>query len=251
MTSTRRARWAVLLRSFAIQGSFNYRTLIGAGFAFALMPVLRVIHHGDKAALAEAVRRHGQVFNSHPYLAPMALGAVARLEEEGRDEVVIDRFKRAVRGSLGTLGDRVFWAGWKPVCILAALGGVAMGAPWWAVVGGFLVVYNGGHLAVRVSGYRLGLEHGIQLGERLRTYPLGKIQRALTTTAAFLVGVVVALAVGRGILPVEGGSPTDVLPWPLASAAAAAAGVLLAARLRTPLALLLAGTLALGIALGI
>jgi hypothetical protein len=42
-----RGVWHVFLRSFAIQGSWNYRTLQGSGFAFALMPVLRYVH-GDE-----------------------------------------------------------------------------------------------------------------------------------------------------------------------------------------------------------
>src|SRR5690606_32454688 len=65
---------------FAIQGSWNYRTLIGTGFAFALLPLLRSRYRGDPARLRESLERHASLFNSHPYLAPVALGAVAQLE---------------------------------------------------------------------------------------------------------------------------------------------------------------------------
>ncbi|MGH7464052.1 MAG: PTS system mannose/fructose/sorbose family transporter subunit IID, partial [Longimicrobiales bacterium] len=50
-------RWRVFLRSFSIQGSWNYRTLQGSGFAYALMPVLRWVY-GDTEQLQEAVVRH-------------------------------------------------------------------------------------------------------------------------------------------------------------------------------------------------
>ena len=110
----------VFLRSFAIQGSWNYRSLIGSGFAYALLPVLRVLYREDPAKLHAAVRRHSELFNSHPYLAPLALGAVAVLEQTEPPEVVT-RFKAAVRGSLGTLGDRLVWSGWRPLVALIAL----------------------------------------------------------------------------------------------------------------------------------
>jgi mannose/fructose/N-acetylgalactosamine-specific phosphotransferase system component IID len=250
MSANRRARWGVFLRSFAIQGSFNYRTLIGAGFAFALLPVLRAIHGHDEAALTEAVRRHSGLFNSHPYLSAAALGAVARMEEEGRDVGVIERFKMAVRGSLGTLGDRVFWAGWRPICVLAALGLLALGLPWWAVVGCFLVVYNAGHIAVRVAGFRLGLSAGFQVGERLRSVPLGRVQQALTAAGAFFAGLVVAVAVGRGVLPAESMPPSSGPHWGAAAAVAAVAGIWFGTRLRTSVVVLLGGVLLLGITLG-
>ncbi|MGH7481021.1 MAG: PTS system mannose/fructose/sorbose family transporter subunit IID, partial [Longimicrobiales bacterium] len=136
---------AILLRSLMIQASWNYRTLLGTGFAFALLPVLRRLY-GDGEPLDRAVRRHAALFNSHPYLSPMALGAVARLEADGEPEAVIERFKNAVRGSLGTLGDRLIWAGWRPVCLLAALTLFAAGLDGWVAALVFLGLYNAGHI---------------------------------------------------------------------------------------------------------
>ena len=69
------------LRAFLIQGSWNYRTMLGGGFAFAILPVLRVVYRGDPAGFEEALQRHSEHFNAHPYLASVALGAVARMEE--------------------------------------------------------------------------------------------------------------------------------------------------------------------------
>ena len=34
-------------RTFAVQGSWNYRTMIGGGMAFAMLPLLRRIYAGD------------------------------------------------------------------------------------------------------------------------------------------------------------------------------------------------------------
>ena len=189
MTTFSRAVLArVLLRSFAIQGSWNYRSLIGSGFAFAILPVLRVIYRGDPAAFRAAVRRHTELFNSHPYLSPLALGAVAVLETEETPEVV-SRFKAAVRGSLGTLGDRLIWSGWRPVCALAALTMAALGAPWWASVGVYLVCYNIGHIGLRFYSFRLGLRHGRHVGEELKHSPLQRADDWLNVVGALLVGL--------------------------------------------------------------
>jgi PTS system mannose-specific IID component len=246
-----RTRWLVFLRAFSIQGSFNYRTLIGAGFAFALMPVLRRLYR-DQAELEAAVARHSQLFNSHPYLAPVALGAVSRMEEAGEPAPVVERFKMAVRGSLGTLGDRIVWAGWRPVCLLAALALALLGAAWWVVVGVLLLVYNVGHLTVRAAGFRVGSRWGRDVGERLRRLPLGGVQRAMARAGAFLTGVVLVLVVAWGPVPPVGrGEWMEGPGWILAAAVAAGLGIRFKSALRGPLVLALLGLAALGIALGI
>jgi mannose PTS system EIID component len=232
---------AMLLRSFAIQGSFNYRTLIGTGFAFALLPVLRHVYRARPAELADALRRHTSLFNSHPYLAGVALGGVARLEAEGERAEVIERFKNALRGSLGSLGDRLVWAGWRPVCLLAALLLLIGGAPWWLAAGAFLIVYNAGHFALRIWAFRLGLRHGLRVGERLRQSRLGPVQKTLPAVGAFLIGALVPLAATGEFVGVR-----PALPWVALALVGAAIGVRFGGAVRTPLALLLGGVAVLG-----
>ncbi len=82
-TLTRRTLAAAFARSFLIQGSWNYRTMLGSGFAFAMLPALRLIFKGDPAGLEASLRRHLEHFNAHPYLSNVALGAVLRLEADG------------------------------------------------------------------------------------------------------------------------------------------------------------------------
>lgn len=246
-----RTRWLVFLRAFSIQGSFNYRTLIGAGFGFALLPVLRRLYKDD-ARLDEVVARHSQLFNSHPYLAPVALGAVSKMEEAGDPAPVVERFKMAVRGSLGTLGDQVIWAGWRPACLLAALALALLGAAWWVVVGAFLLVYNAGHLLVRAAGFRMGIRWGRDVGERLRRLPLGGVQRSMAWLGAFLTGVVLVLVVAWGPVPPVGrGEWMEGPGWTLVAAVAAGLGIRFKSALRGPVVLALLGFAALGIVLGI
>jgi PTS system mannose-specific IID component len=193
---TRGVRRALLLRSFAVQGSWNYQTLIGTGFAFVLLPVLRRVYRGDEDALYAAVARHAELFNSHPYLATVAAGAVARLEDEGAPPETVRRFKTALRGSLGSIGDRLVWQAWRPACALLAITLILLGAPWWAAVAAFLLVYNALHLWLRVWGLHVGLRDGLAVGRALRDAPFQRLGERASDAGAFLAGMAGVLAVG-------------------------------------------------------
>lgn len=188
----------VFLRSFAVQGSWNFETLVGYGFAFALIPALRIVYRGRPDDLAAAVGRHARLFNAHPYLAPIALGAVARLEVEGEEPEVIERFKAAVRGALGGLGDRLVWAGWRPVCILSALWLFLAGAPWWFGVAAFLIVYNIGHVGLRLWAFRLGWKESTHIATTVRSSWIWDAERMLRSIGPALLGGCAALLVAGG-----------------------------------------------------
>jgi mannose/fructose/N-acetylgalactosamine-specific phosphotransferase system component IID len=233
-----------LLRSFTVQGSWNYRTLIGTGFAYALLPVLRHLEEGRPAGVDAGVRRHAGLFNSHPYLTGIALGGVARLEAERQPPELIARFKTALRGSLGTIGDRLVWAGWRPVSTMLALALFLAGAPWWVAAGAFLLAYNAGHLALRIWGLRLGVRYGLRVGERLRASHVGSVQQLLPPLGAFLLGVLVPLAASGRFVGMR-----PALPWIAAAIIGAAIGLRFGAAIRGPLAIMLGGAALLGVLL--
>jgi mannose PTS system EIID component len=214
--------WSVFVRALAVQGSWNYETLIGTGFGFAILPALRRLYP-DARELDAAVRRHEGTFNSHPYLAPLALGAVIRLEADGEDPAVIERFKAALRGSLGTLGDQLVWAGWRPVCVLVALALLLVGAPWYLAVLVFLVVYNTGHFVLMAWGFSVGLREGRYVADRLRSSLVRNTQPRLMTAGAFLAAFAVTLLIAVGV-PGVGQAPGPFL------AGVAVVGALLGAR---------------------
>jgi mannose PTS system EIID component len=193
-TLPRSVRTGMFLRSFTIQGSWNYESLIGAGFAFTLLPALRFLYGPGSERLEEAVARHIELFNSHPYLATVAVGAVSQLEAEGADPVVIQRFKSALRGSLGSLGDRLIWTTWRPMAVLLGLVLFLAGAAWWMAVTLFLVVYNAMHLAVRYIGLRVGASAGLEVGKILRDVPVQPVIERTSQLACLLVGVGLVLA---------------------------------------------------------
>jgi mannose PTS system EIID component len=190
--------FAVFARSFLIQGSWNFRTMLGGGFAFAMLPVLRKLFEDDPGAFRAALQRHAEHFNAHPYLATIALGAACRMEEEGRTPEEISRFKRAVRGPLGGLGDALVWVGWRPLTVLAALVLAMAGASPVLCVMLFLVLYNAGHLAVRAWGFRVGLARGSQVGDPLRRMALPLQADRLAAMGVFLLGGLMGLVVHQG-----------------------------------------------------
>lgn len=197
-------------RTFAVQGSWNYDTWIGAGVAYSLVPMLRRIHAGDPVALRESLRRNLEPFNAHPYLAGIAIGAIARAERDGVDPERLARFRRALSGPLGSLGDRAVWATWRPLCLLAAIAAnlIGLSAIWSVAL--FLVVYNVGHVALRVWALRTGWSRGLDVGPALRVEWLERGPDRLAPLILLLIGVDVAL-LGRRLFELAGtGLPPSV-----------------------------------------
>lgn len=215
-------RLSMLLRVFAIQSSWNYESLLGNGIALSVEPALRFLPGGrDGDAYRAALARQGGYFNAHPYLASLAVGALARAELDGESAEKIERFRGAVCGPLGSVGDRLVWAGWLPFCSLLALLAFGLGLGPFAVVAVFLGVYNAGHIWLRAwlldAGWREGLRIATVLARPL--FRRGPIVIAQAT--AVLAGAAVPLAVGR----VVGGHPTQLagalaiaVAWTIATA---------------------------------
>jgi PTS system mannose-specific IID component len=201
----------LLWRSLTIQGSWNYRTMQGAGLAFSLIPMLTKLYRKHPTELKRSVGRHAGFFNATPYLSSIAISAVARMESEGAEPEQIERFKSALVSPLGSLGDRLIWARWRPLCVLVAVLLFVLGAPWWLASGVFLVAYNGPILALRIWGLRLGWREGRGVGGALLSSPLRRLPDRLTIPLSFVGGALLpplALAVGGtssvGPIPVIG-----------------------------------------------
>ena len=211
-------RLATLLRLLAVQGAWNYETLMGNGIAFAMEPGLRLLPGGrDGAAFRAAMARHAGYFNAHPYLAGVAVGALVRAELDGEDVTRIERFRTACCGPLGSVGDRLIWAGWLPACSLLALGVFGAGASPRTVVLTFVIVYNVGHLALRMWGLQAGYRDGLRVANALGSPLLRKGPAAIARVAALTAGVVWPLAV-RGVV----GPARSWLVFVLAAATAGA-----------------------------
>jgi PTS system mannose-specific IID component len=147
---------------------------------------------GD-AVYRAAVGRGAGFFNSHPYLAGLAVGATARAELEHVAPEQIDRLRSALCGPLGSLGDRLVWAGWLPFVSALAVAAAVLGAGPLAVVG-FLVVYNAGHMALRWWALRAGWDHGMRVAAALHAPALQRAARFTAPAMAFAAGLALPAA---------------------------------------------------------
>ncbi|MDQ8164090.1 MAG: PTS system mannose/fructose/sorbose family transporter subunit IID [Gemmatimonadota bacterium] len=204
-------RLSMLVRCLAIQGSWNYEILVGNGIGFCVEPALRQLPGGvDGPAYREALARQSAYFNTHPYLAGLAVGALARAEVEHVPPQRIERFRTALCGPLGSVGDRLVWAAWLPACSLVAL--LLFGIGWspLGVVAGFLLLYNIGHLGLRDWALRAGWRHGLRVATALGHPVLQHGPRYIGLVSAVLGGLALPFAVHRAI----GGQP-PLTPIPM------------------------------------
>ena len=228
-----RARASALARTLLVQGSWNYRTMIASGFAFALLPALRQLTAGSKEELDAAVDRHLEHFNAHPYLSALALGAVLRLEADGAEPQTVRRLKVALRGPLGSLGDALVWATVLPGTALASLSLMWLGVDPWIAVALFLLVFNVVHIGLRIWGFQAGLSAGRDVGRILSRADLSAWTRRLEPVVVGLLGLLTGAVIGG-----EDGLVPAGAVWLLLAAGAFVVGLLAGHRAWRPAAVL-------------
>lgn len=201
-----------LWRSFFFQAATNYERMQNLGFAFCMMPALTRLYSGE--ALKQAMARHLEFFNSHPYMADALLGASARLEleiAEGRaGPQRVQQFKSCTMGPLAAIGDAFFWASLKPMAAAIAITGVMAGLVWAPII--FLVLYNVFHLGLRVYGLWVGFHEGENVIQKLTRFDMVRAADYSHYIAGGCLGVGAALltnhaaisevAPGRAIEPI-------------------------------------------------
>ena len=185
-------RSEALLRLFAVQASYTYERMLGIGVGHASAPLLRDVLSARSARQKhEAVARSADFFNSHPYLAGVAVGAEVKAEEEGVSGEVITRLRRALSGPLGALGDQLVWAGWVPALI-----GIALAAASWVGIWAIpvvLVLHNALRYRVMSWGLDLGLREGLGVGAALHRSWLPRVAEDAQRLAAFAIGLAVPI----------------------------------------------------------
>ena len=187
----------VFVRSLFLQAAWNPRGMQNLGFADAIAPALAELYP-DPARRAEAVARHLEFFNCHPYLAAAILGGAVRLEERVANGEAspqeVSSFKSALGPPFAALGDGFFWLALRPVAALAAAATqpiLGMGC-----VAVFLVLYNAVHLPVRLWLFTTGYLRAEGVVEAVARAHMSSGTPFLKACGAALAGAVAA----RGIL---------------------------------------------------
>lgn len=236
-------RWQALWRLLAVQAAWSYERMSGIGVGHAAAPLLRDLYrHQPAVERRAAVARSAEYFNSHPYLAGVAVGAVVRAEQDGVAGAVITRLRVALSGPLGALGDQLVWAGQVPLLVGATLAAIPFVG--WPAVLVAVIVYNVLRVRLTLWGLDLGLAHGTGVGAALRLSVLPRLADDAQRAAAFAIGLA---------LPVGGGWVLGSLPsggrLPILAAAALGAVLMLAPATRTRVTGIRYGLACLGLAL--
>lgn len=200
--------WKVGLRANLLQATWNFERQQGIGWAYALQPVLDALYP-DAATRRARLAEHTAYFNTQPTLASLALGAVAKLEEQradgtGPDAASMGRVKAVLGSTLAALGDRLFWFSLRPFA--TALGVfVALARPNSPVAAIVLwCAYAIPHLALRFTGVRIGYERGAGvLGGTLR-------ERFETVVTLLAYAGCITLGVATAVALAPGGEPRPI-----------------------------------------
>ncbi|OCN04916.1 PTS mannose family transporter subunit IID [Erysipelotrichaceae bacterium MTC7] len=121
---SKKDRVSVAWRSTWIQGSWNYERMQNGGWCYAMIPAIKRLYT-TKEEQVDALKRHLEFFNTHPYVAAPILGVTLALEEDRAngapiDDAAIQGVKVGMMGPLAGVGDPVFWFTLRPM--LGALG---------------------------------------------------------------------------------------------------------------------------------
>jgi PTS system mannose-specific IID component len=177
----------------AVQAAWNYERMTGIGLGYAAEPLLEDLKLADPTRHAEAAVRSAEYFNSHPYLAGLALGALVRAEYDQVPGQQIARLRTALASPLGALGDQLFWAGLVPAVMGAAVVGVVLGGGLWAL-SATLLFFSGVRLATGAWALRTGLESGTRVGSAIGDSWL----RVAAQRAGMAAGLATGLALPLG-----------------------------------------------------
>ena len=187
---------AVFFRSFLIQAVWNFKSLVSVGMCFALVPVARRLCE-KKRICTKFLKRHLYFFNSHPFFASYALGAITRLEEDRvkgiiKDEAQIENFKNALIGPLGAIGDQYFWASIKPGAILVGLTGATLFRDfYWQLffLAISLLLYNAPHFYIRALGLWRGYREGYAIVKHLKMEKFSTVSKVYLFIGALMLGL--------------------------------------------------------------
>ncbi|ABF14352.1 PTS mannose transporter subunit IID [Candidatus Palibaumannia cicadellinicola] len=185
---------AVFLRSHMIQASWNFERMQALGFCFAMIPVIRRLYPENNEARKQAIKRHLEFFNTHPYVAAPILGVTMAMEEQRVngapiDNSAINSLKVGLMGPLAGVGDPIFWGTMRP--ILAALG-VSIAANG-SILGPllFFILFNIVRLVTRYYGVTYGYHKGINMITDMSNGLLKRLTEGASIVGLFVMGALI------------------------------------------------------------
>ena len=190
------------LRSFFLMTSINYERYESLGFCYAMIPALRKLYP-DEEQFKEALARHNEFFNCHPYTGNAVLGVTLALEEQralGKPIITeaISSTKTALMGPLSSIGDSVFKATF--MTIFAAIGAslALEGNPTGPIV--FIVPNMALNLCSRWLFVKYGHKWGTDLVAKMQSSDvINRFVEGATIVGMMVVGTMIVSFVSLSI----------------------------------------------------
>ncbi|NRD78942.1 PTS system mannose/fructose/sorbose family transporter subunit IID [Bacillus sp. BRMEA1] len=186
--------FSMFIRSNFLLGSFNFERVQAMGYCFVMIPAIKKLY-GPGAERNEALKRHLEWFNTHPWLTAPIFGVTAAMEEQmannkGMDEKAINGMKIGLMGPLAGVGDPMFWGTLRPV--LAALG--ASLALTGNIAGPLLFFFliNAIRLSTKYFGLKYGYIKGMEILKDLAGNRIQKLTEGASILGLFVMGALVS-----------------------------------------------------------
>lgn len=183
----------VFVRLLFIQATLHRRGMQNLGVLFALDAAApRLSPRGN-----DLLARHGEYFNTNPNTAPLVVGGVLRIEDDGDAgaRASVSRFKQAAGSALAAAGDMLFVGALRPLALtLACLSAIYSFFPGLLAV---LLLYNAVVIGCRYWGVSFGYARGWGVVDTFSGHGVQRVLGIARGSAAFLGGVLVAILITR------------------------------------------------------
>lgn len=195
VTISKRDRMNVSWRLTFVQANWNYERMHNVGFAYTLAPIIKKLYT-TKEDRRDALNRHLEFVNTHPYLHAPIVGVVMALEEEKAsgteiEDMAIQGVKIGMMGPLAGVGDPVFWGTLRPIIGAFAASLALTGSVMGPLL--FFILWNVIRIAFMWYTQELGYRSGSEITKDLE----GGILQQLTTGASILGMFVMGVLVPR------------------------------------------------------
>ena len=174
------------------------------GWCYSIIPAIKKLYK-DPQERADALKRHLEFYNTHPYVSAPVMGVTLALEEERANGAEINNqaiqgVKVGMMGPLAGVGDPVFWFTLRP--ILGALGAsLALGG---SIVGPLLFFFAWNIIRMAFIWYtqEFGYKVGTSIAQDLSGGLLGKITQGASILGMVIIGSLVQRWVSISFTPV-------------------------------------------------
>lgn len=186
--------FGVFLRSNLFQGSWNFERMQALGWCYSVVPMIRRLYPENNEDRKQAIHRHMEFFNTHPYVAAPILGVTLAMEEQRAngadiDDAAINGIKVGLMGPFAGVGDPVFWGTMRPVFGALGAGIAQTGSLLGPIL--FFFLFNLCRLLVRYYGVAYGYAKGLDVVQDVSGGFLQKLTEGASILGLFVMGALV------------------------------------------------------------